>query len=104
MTIQLVKAAHSDDTHSDKERCVANLRLLLADCFQLRRKGAPHSRMSYAQGYADGYMKTMLDAGLVTQTELLEIVVACRRGVDGPATAALSELSDLSPDVGAVSA
>lgn len=93
MTILLVKAARSDDSHPEKERCIAQLKRLLADCFQLRRKGAGGNRLIYAQGYADGYMQLLLDAEVVAQTELLAIVAEARRGVDGPATATSSELS-----------
>lgn len=56
------------------------LRKLLQDVFGAQYGGAHHERLSRAFGYADGYMRAMLDAGLASKSELLEVVVSERRG------------------------
>lgn len=65
---------------------MAALRGLLVECMTLRRVGGGHSRLAYAQGYADGLMRCLIDARLVSQNELLTFVAEVRRGVDGPST------------------
>jgi hypothetical protein len=42
--------------------------------------------MQRANGYADGYMQLLLDAGIVTKRELLDLVSGERSRIDGPAT------------------
>jgi hypothetical protein len=63
-----------------------NLRTMLRDVFRLRREGAAYARLSRAHGYVDGYMRAMMESGVATQKELLEVVTAERVRVDGPAT------------------
>ena len=63
-----------------------NLRTMLRDVFKLRREGAAYARLSRAHGYVDGYMRAMMESGVTTQKELLEVVAAERVRVDGPAT------------------
>jgi len=63
-----------------------NLRTMLRDVFRLRRDGAAYARLSRAHGYVDGYMRALMESGLATQKELLEVVTAERVRVDGPAT------------------
>lgn len=69
-----------------KAEMLVQLRALLADVFRLRNQGAVYAKLARAQGYADGYMRSMVDAGLVNQRELLAIVAQQREVVDGPAT------------------
>ena len=69
-----------------KPDMLAKLRVLLADVFQLRSQGAAYAKLSYAQGCADGYMRAMVDAGMVNQRELLTFVTQQREIADGPAT------------------
>lgn len=63
------------------------LRTMLRDVFRLRRDGAAYARLSRAHGYVDGYMRALMESGVATQKELLEVVSAERVRVDGPATA-----------------
>jgi hypothetical protein len=63
------------------------LRLLLREAFALRNQGAAYARIARAHGYADGYMRLLLDSGAVDDRTLLELVAEVRRCVDGPATA-----------------
>lgn len=60
---------------------------LLTDVLQLKEAGGPHSRLAHAQGYADGYMRMLLDSKLATQAELLRRVSEVRSRFYGPAVA-----------------
>ncbi len=71
-----------------KATMLENLRTMLRDVFRLRRDGAAYARLSRAHGYVDGYMRALMEAGVATQKELLELVAAERVRVDGPATSA----------------
>jgi hypothetical protein len=72
--------------HRSKPEMLAQLRALLADVFRLRTQGAAYAKLAYAQGCADGYMRSMMDAGTVNQRELLAFVAQQREMADGPAT------------------
>lgn len=72
---------------ASRERLVATLRGLLRASFELRHEGASYARLAHAQGYADGFMRCLIDGGIMSATELLDIVTEVRRGVCGPATA-----------------
>jgi len=61
---------------------------MLKEAFLAKAEGAPQPRLARAYGYADGYLKALLDAGLATQKELLAIVADARTAVSGPATEA----------------
>ncbi|HTM43501.1 MAG TPA: hypothetical protein VL137_01025 [Polyangiaceae bacterium] len=73
-----------------KTEVLAELREMLSDVFRLRQSGIAYAKLQRAHGYADGYMKVLLDAGVVTKSELLALVSAERERVDGPATAVVS--------------
>lgn len=68
-----------------KFEMVSELRKMLHDVFVAKSSGADHPRFSRAQGYVDGYMRALLDSGLATKGELLQIVSDERARVDGPA-------------------
>lgn len=76
---------------ASKSEMLQNLRMLLREAFRLRNQGVAYAKISRAQGYADGYMRMMLDAELVDQRELLHLIGEERCGVDGPATAELEQ-------------
>jgi hypothetical protein len=69
-----------------KTEMLETLRQLLREAFVMREAGGAHARLARAQGYADGYMRALMDANLVEQRELLAVVSEERRGVLGPAT------------------
>lgn len=79
---------------AQKTQLLATLRGLLRDVLRLRREGAAYARLSAAQGYADGFMRALIDGGVCTQAELLTVVAEVRRGVDGPAVTAVVLDSD----------
>jgi hypothetical protein len=51
------------------------LRKLLQDLFEADGRGARRERLARAHGYADGYMRALIDLGLVTEKQLLDIVL-----------------------------
>ena len=55
-----------------------NVRRLLRESIHGRHVGGPHHRKVQAQAYADGYMRALVDAGMVEDAHLLDIVVAER--------------------------
>lgn len=69
-----------------KSEMLETLRTLLGDVFRLRNEGAAYAKIARAQGYADGYMRMLMDAKVVDQRELLRLISAERVIVDGPAT------------------
>ena len=70
-----------------KPAMLEHLRSMLNDVFKLRREGAVYARLARQHGYVDGYMRVLLEAGIATRSELLEVVAAERVRADGPATA-----------------
>jgi hypothetical protein len=76
---------------ASKSEMLQNLRMLLKEAFQLRNQGAAYAKIARAQGYADGYMRMLLDARLVDQRELLQFIGETRCCVDGPATTVVEQ-------------
>lgn len=81
---------------TDKDRLLSSLRSLLEANFEERRRGTYGTPFAHGQGYADGYMRCLLEAGLVSSAELLTIVQEARRHHGGPATAELGTLDESS--------
>jgi hypothetical protein len=55
------------------------LRGLVRKTIETRFSGANYATLAQARGYADGYMRALLDAELMDQKQLLELVNAERR-------------------------
>jgi hypothetical protein len=70
-----------------KSEMLSELKLMLNDLLAARTKGASYPRGLRAHGYVDGYMRALLDAGIVTRQELLAAVAEERLLVHGPALA-----------------
>jgi hypothetical protein len=66
---------------------IDQLRALLREAFALRNQGASYARIARAHGYADGFMRMLVESGTIDAQALLKIVADVRREVDGPATA-----------------
>jgi hypothetical protein len=69
---------------------VEQLRSLLREAFALRQQGAAYAAIQRAHGYADGYMRMLMDSGMMDARSLLSLVAEVRREVDGPATREVS--------------
>lgn len=61
------------------DEMMTTLRELLRDVLRARFDGAAYAKLARAHGYADGYMRALLDSGLVDRDELLSIVGDERR-------------------------
>ena len=55
------------------------LRGLVRKTIETRFSGANYATLAQSRGYADGYMRALLDAGLIEQKELLALVNEERR-------------------------
>lgn len=71
---------------ASKAEMMGELRQMLRDVFAQRASGASYAKLSRAHGFVDGYMRSLLDSGMATQRELLDLVSAERATVSGPAT------------------
>lgn len=58
----------------NNDQLMETLRALLRDVLKARFDGAAYAKLARAHGYADGYMRALLDAGLVDRDELLSLV------------------------------
>lgn len=47
---------------------------LLRDVLRARFEGTQYNKLARAHGYADGYMRALLDAALVDKKELISLV------------------------------
>jgi hypothetical protein len=74
-----------------KVEILAELRTMLRDVFVAKSAGETYARLARAHGYVDGYMRALLETGLVEKDELLVIVAAAREHVSGPATRSVSD-------------
>lgn len=78
---------------ASKSEMLQNLRMLLREAFMLRNRGAAYAKIARAQGYADGYMRGLVETQVVDQRELLRLVGEERCAIDGPATEVVSDHS-----------
>jgi len=69
-----------------KSEMLQELATMLQDIFAARTGGMNYSRLARAHGYVDGYMRALLDSGMASKQELLDLVASKRHQVDGPAT------------------
>jgi hypothetical protein len=73
----------------NKHELLNRVRALVADVTRARFEGSAHAKLMRAHGYADGYMRALLDAGLVHRNDLLEVIGPARQSVvDGVAVPA----------------
>ena len=61
------------------EELKETLRGLVRKTIETRFSGANYATLAQARGYADGYMRALLDAGIIDQKQLLELVTMERR-------------------------
>lgn len=62
-----------------RDQLLNTLKTLLRDVLETRFEGSAYAKLARAHGYADGYMRALLDSGLMSQSELLEFVGSERR-------------------------
>ena len=73
--------------HTPEPEMIDTLRELIRETFRLREGGAVYSKMARSLGYADGYMRALIDAGLAEEGELLHVVAEERTLANGPGSA-----------------
>lgn len=64
----------------------STLRTLLRELFVADGRGGKRDRLARAHGYADGYMKALMDLGVSDREELLGIVLEERSRLGGRAS------------------
>ena len=62
-----------------KEELLGRVSELVQQVTEARFEGAVYAKLARAHGYADGYMRALIDTGLVTREELLEAVSKARK-------------------------
>jgi hypothetical protein len=62
-----------------RQELLDRVRALVAEVTRARFEGGAYAKLSRAHGYADGYMRALLDAGIVDRDALLEVVGEARR-------------------------
>ncbi len=90
----MVRERSTREAFVTKTQMLDELKTMLRDVFAARAAGTSHPRMARAHGYVDGYMRVLLDTGLASKQELLELVAEQRAAVSGPATAELRPLGE----------
>jgi len=63
---------------NDNNKVNVVLRTLLEEMFDARERGIGGVRFARAHGYADGYMRALMESGMATQEELLAVVLETR--------------------------
>jgi hypothetical protein len=58
----------------DKIEVISEVRSMLADVFAAKASGEVYERLARAHGYVDGYMRALIELGVVGKDELLELV------------------------------
>jgi hypothetical protein len=73
-----------------KDEVLVELSRMLRDLFREHQRGASGARLARTHGYLDGYMRGVAESGILSRSEMLELVSQQRAVVDGPATAAFA--------------
>lgn len=68
-----------------KAELLSHLQTMLSDVFTAAAAGTAQARIARAHGYVDGFMRALLDTGVVEHRELVALVAAERERVSGPA-------------------
>jgi hypothetical protein len=68
-----------------RSELVEQARNAVRTMFELRRRGASGAELARASGFADGFMRSLVQAHLCSERELLELVRGERQRLDGPA-------------------
>lgn len=72
--------------NDSKNEMLDTLRGLVRDALRLRSEGAVYARLARAGGAVDGYLRALVDSGIASQSELLQLIAEERAKIDGPAT------------------
>jgi hypothetical protein len=75
-----------------KDEMLSELRTMLRDVFAAQAAGQVQARVARAHGYVDGVMRVLLDTGIATKQELLDLVASERQAISGPALRTMSQI------------
>ena len=79
----------------EKAEVISELRSMLSDVFTAKERGETYGRLARAHGYVDGYMRALLELGVASKDELLEVVNAERERSSGPAMRPIADLVEV---------
>jgi hypothetical protein len=68
-----------------KDEVLEELRVMFRNVLAASAAGGSHARLSRARGNVDGYMRALLQLGVATREELLELIASERERANGPA-------------------
>jgi hypothetical protein len=68
-----------------RQEVLEELRTMFRNMLAASAAGGNHTRLSRSRGCVDGYMRALLDLGIATRGELLDLIAAERERVNGPA-------------------
>ncbi len=72
-----------------RDEVLEELRTMFRNLLADSAAGGNHSRLSRGRGCVDGYMRALLDLGVATRSELLQLIATERERVAGPAVRTL---------------
>lgn len=62
-----------------KQELLERVQELVRQVTEARFEGAMYAKLARAHGYTDGYMRALMDAGLIDRDSLLKAVAQARR-------------------------
>ncbi len=68
----------------NRDELLREVRGLVGDVTRARFEGGAYAKLARAHGYADGYMRALLDAGLVDKKTLLDAIGGGRQDAVAP--------------------
>jgi hypothetical protein len=68
-----------------KAEVMIELRNMIREVIAQSASGATQPRMAQSRGFADGYMRALLDLGVASQRQMLDLVASERERAGGPA-------------------
>lgn len=77
-----------------KAEVLGDLQSMLRDVLAASAAGTTQARIARVHGYVDGYMRALLDLGVASRAELLQIVAAERERTSGPAVRVMEPCAD----------
>ena len=72
-----------------RDEVLSELRMMFRNTLAASTAGGNHARISRARGCVDGYMRALLDLGIATRAELIQVIAEERERAHGPAIGAV---------------
>ncbi len=84
-----------------KYDALEELRAMFRNSLAASAVGGSHSRLLRTRGCVDGYMRALLDLGVASRGELLEVISSERERAHGPAITGIAADAPMLDDVAA---